>query len=68
VGGVRRGGRLNREAQEGMDMCIHIADSLCCTAKTNTTNYTPITKRIGTIFKLLSPFVIINGEGNGTSL
>ena len=56
---MRQGGRLKREAQEGMDMCIHIADSLCFTAETNATNYTPITKRIGTIFKLLSPFVII---------
>ena len=28
-----------REAQEGGDgdICIHIADSLCCTAETNTT-------------------------------
>ena len=24
-----------REAQEGGDICIHIADSLCCTAETN---------------------------------
>ena len=33
----REGGR---EAQEGGDMgiyCIHIANSLCCTAETNTT-------------------------------
>ena len=41
----REGGR---EAQEGGNMrniCIHTADSLCCTAETNTTlytNYTPI--------------------------
>ena len=26
-----------REVQEGGDICIHIADSLCCTAETNTT-------------------------------
>ena len=26
-----------REAQEGGDICIHIADSCCCTAKINTT-------------------------------
>ena len=26
-----------REAQEGGDICIHIADSLCCTTETNTT-------------------------------
>ena len=25
-----------REVQEGGDVCIHIADSLCCTAETNT--------------------------------
>ena len=24
-------------AQEGGDICIHIADSLCCTAETNIT-------------------------------
>ena len=38
----REGGR---EAQEGGDICICIADSLCYTAETNTTmenNYTPI--------------------------
>ena len=28
---------IGREAQEGGDICIHIADSLCCTAETNTT-------------------------------
>ena len=27
---------LGREAQEGVDICIHIADSLLCTAETNT--------------------------------
>ena len=26
-----------REAQEGGDICIHIADSSCCTAETDTT-------------------------------
>jgi len=26
-----------REAQEGGDICIHMADSLCCTAETNRT-------------------------------
>ena len=31
--GVRGG----REDQEGGDICIHIADSWCCTAETNTT-------------------------------
>ena len=34
-----------KEVQEGRDICIHIADSLCCTAETNTTlqiNCTPI--------------------------
>ena len=31
VGGSRR------EAHEGGDVCIHIADSLCCTAETNRT-------------------------------
>ena len=36
-----------RDAEEGGDICIHIADALCCTAETNTTlqsNYTPILK------------------------
>ena len=31
------------EAQDGGDACMHIADSCCCTAETNTTltsNYT----------------------------
>ena len=31
------GGGGEREAQEGGDICIHIADSLCGTAETNTT-------------------------------
>ena len=25
-----------REAQEGEDLCVRTADSLCCTAETNT--------------------------------
>ena len=36
---------IGREVQEGGDVCIHIADTLCCTAETNATlqsNYTPI--------------------------
>ena len=39
-------GDLNgKEIQKRGDICIHIADSLCCTAETNTTlhsNYIPI--------------------------
>ena len=31
------GGGCGREVQEGGDICIHIADSLCYTAETNTT-------------------------------
>ena len=37
------------EAQEGGNICIHIADALCCTAETNTTlqsNYISIKKDI----------------------
>ena len=34
MGGMGSGGR---EVREGGDICIHIADSLCCTAETNTT-------------------------------
>ena len=34
IGGWRWGGR---EAQEGGDIYMHIADSLRCTAETNTT-------------------------------
>ena len=30
-------GEGEREVQEGGDICIHIADSLCCTAETNAT-------------------------------
>ena len=46
-------GGSGREAQEGGDICRHIADSLCCTAETNTTfqcNYAPILKKS---FKIL---------------
>ena len=38
----REGGR---EAQEGGDMCMHMADSLCCATVNNTVlcnNYTPV--------------------------
>ena len=38
-------GISGREGSEGGDICIHIADSLRCTAETNTAlenNYTPI--------------------------
>ena len=38
-------GISGREGYEGGDICIHIADSLRCTAETNTAlenNYTPI--------------------------
>ena len=36
-------GKVGKEAQEGRDICIHISDSLCCTAETNTkSNYNPI--------------------------
>ena len=44
--GWRRGGR---EAQQGEDICMHIADSLCCTVEMNTTlqsNYTPIKNKL----------------------
>ena len=36
-----------REAQEGGDICIHMADSSCCAAEINTilkSNYIPIKK------------------------
>lgn len=42
------GGEGGREAQEGRDVCIHIADSFNCTAESNTTlqsNYMPIKKK-----------------------
>ena len=38
-------GSDGREGQQGRDVCIHIADSLSCTAESNTavkSNYTPI--------------------------
>ena len=38
-------GRAGTEGHEGRDMCIHVADSLLCTAETSTTlqsNYIPI--------------------------
>ena len=38
-------GRGRREAQEGGDICLLMADSHCCMAETNTTlsiNYPPI--------------------------
>ena len=31
------GGRRGREVQEGGDICIHIVDSLLCTAEASTT-------------------------------
>ena len=34
--GVGRGQR-ERETQEGGDIHLHVADSLCCTAETNST-------------------------------
>ena len=40
-----------REIQEGGNLCIHIANLLCCTAKTNTalqSNYIPIFFQITT--------------------
>ena len=40
-----------REAQEGGDICIHMADSHCSGAETNTileSNYTPIKKKNST--------------------
>ena len=47
------GGDLNRKKIQKKDICIHIADSLCLTAETNTTlqcNYAPILKKS---FKIL---------------
>ena len=29
-------GEGGRKAQEGRDICVHIADTLCCTEETNT--------------------------------
>ena len=47
-----------REVQEGGDICIHVADSLCCTAETSVTLwgcYNPIK-----IFKKLKKLVKSN--------
>lgn len=41
-GGMEGAGK---EAEEGGDVCTHVADSLCCAAETNTplqSNYTPV--------------------------
>ena len=48
-------GRGAREAPVGGDVCIHRADSLCCTAETNTLqcDYTPI-KKIKEVYDLQS--------------
>ena len=35
--GSNEWGLCGRETQEGGEICIHIADSVCCTAETNTT-------------------------------
>ena len=46
MGGMRVGLVV---VQKGEDICIHTADSRCCTAETNTTlwsNYTPIKKKM----------------------
>ena len=46
-----------REFQEGGDICIHIADSLHCTAETNSTlysNYTLIKKMGWTVGKKIA--------------
>ena len=37
MGGIGGEGWAGREVQEGGDICIHIGDSLHCTAETNTT-------------------------------
>ena len=34
---TERGGMVGRDVQEGGDICIYVADSLHCTAETNTT-------------------------------
>ena len=36
--GGNEGGMGGREPQDGGDICIHVADSLCCIAETNTTS------------------------------
>jgi len=49
-----------REVQEGGDLCIHTADSLHCTAETNTalpSNYTPI--KNGLSKKLMALFTFL---------
>ena len=35
-GGAVGAGAVAREAAKGGDICMHIADSCCCTADTNT--------------------------------
>ena len=48
--------RGGRKAQKGGDICVHIADSLYCTAETNTAlyiNYTPIKKVLRKLKKKL---------------
>ena len=38
---------MGRETQQEEEICIHVADPLCCTAETNTTmksDYTPSLK------------------------
>ena len=37
MGGIGGGGGGGREVPEGGDICIHRADSLHCTAESNTT-------------------------------
>ena len=52
--GVRQGDA--KEAQEGEDVCVYIANSLCCIAETNTilqSNYTPIKKSLQRLPPLL---------------
>ena len=47
MGGMRGG--VGKRYKEGEDICIHLADALCCTAETNTmlkSNYSQTQKRI----------------------
>ena len=44
-------GEAKREIQEGGDICIHTADSLCSTILSNT--YTPIKKKKKAVVKLV---------------
>ena len=48
-------GRGGREAEEGGGVCMHMADSCCCIAETNTTlqsNYSPIkNKKLNSFLK-----------------